>query len=762
MKSDGPTAMGDEVAANFYSGKYFWVLPVVLLFVGQILVVTLLGVRKPGPVLADTIILTLNLLCLYVFLRAARSSHSLARCFWYLATFSSAVFCVGVLLELYVLAISPSAFVARVSDVISVFWFSPVSFALFLEPDFDFRRFDKINILDFIQVGLLYAVIYFFFLYMPSREQASSPFAHTWLRATWAGSLIYDGVMAVAFLLRGVLTDSRLIRALFGRIGLFLLCACAGDLYYNYLGATLLTGSWFEIVWCILSTMPIVIAGTWDETTLEKAGPPRPVSSLIGKGLFPPFFAFLVVLLSMVTERVHIAFALVTVAISFSCSSWRLLIVQRRQEQAQAELREQITERERVERQLRENEEHLEEQVAERTARLEESNAQLRQSQKMEAIGRLAGGVAHDFNNLLTVIRGYGQLILDRAQDREIRGNAEHIDHAAGRAASLTNQLLAFSRRQVLQPTVFNLNELIQNLEKMLRRLIGEDIEVTTRFAPQLGLIRADRGQIEHAIMNLVVNARDAMPKGGKLMLETSNTHLDEAYLRQHPGGQCGPHVMLAVSDTGAGIAPEDLPKIFEPFFTTKELGKGTGLGLSMVYGSIKQSGGNIWVYSEPGKGTTFKIFLPSVDAPLESLHSDKVIAVNNLGDETILLVEDDEKVRELVRTVLEQYGYTVLTVEKATLAEALCRNHDGPIHLLLSDIVMPEMNGSELARRLAMLRPETKVLFMSGYTSDAIVYHGMLDQGFSFLQKPFTLAALAEKVRGVLDMPPRQPHAAE
>jgi len=754
MEPDGAKPASGPLAARLLFGKNFWVAPVAILFVAQICVLTLLGTRRPGPALADSIELALYLLSFYAYLRAARSSRSLARYFWYVAAFSSLVFTVGVLMELYVLVISPSPFVASIADVISVFWFGPVSLTLFLEPGFELRRFDKIHLLDFLQVVLLWVVIYFFFLYMPSRETASSPFAHTWLRDTWAGSSIYDGVMAGTFLLRAVLADSRIVRALFGRVGVFLLVCGAGDFYYDYLGATLQTGSWFEIIWTILAIVPIVIAATWDESKLELTAVPRPIGSLIDKRLFPPLFALLVLFLSLMIVRVHTTFGIIVVAISFACSTLRLIIVQQRQDRTQAELRSQIAERERVERQLRENEEHLEEQVAERTAKLEESSAQLRQAQKMEAIGRLAGGVAHDFNNLLMVIRGYGQLIIDRAPSPELRANAQRIDEAAVRATSLTSQLLAFSRRQVLQPTVFNLNSLVRNLEKMLHRLIGEDIDLTTSLAPDLGLIRADHGQIEQVIMNLVVNARDAMPTGGQLTIETANAYLDEAYLQHHPTAQQGPHVLLAVSDTGIGIDPDTLTKIFEPFFTTKGPGHGTGLGLSMVYGIVKQSGGNVWVYSEPGKGTSFKIYLPTVDAAPESLLAEPRAVANLRGTETILLVEDDQQVRELVRTVLVACGYSLLTADNPAAAISLCRDNSGEIHLLLTDVVMPGMSGRDLAKQVAVLRPNMKVLFMSGYTTNAIVHHGVLDPGVSFLQKPFTLASLAAKVRELLDSP--------
>jgi PAS domain S-box-containing protein len=375
---------------------------------------------------------------------------------------------------------------------------------------------------------------------------------------------------------------------------------------------------------------------------------------------------------------------------------------------------------------------------------------QLRQTQKMEAIGTLSGGIAHDFNNLLTVIKGYVSLVLDGVQDERLRVHVEHIDEAAERAASLTRQLLAFSRRQVLQPKVINLNVLVMNLGKMLQRLIGEDIEMKTIIARNLGSVKTDPGQIEQVIMNLAVNARDAMPKGGKLTLETANIDLDEAQAHEHASVPPGRYVMLAVSDTGVGMNSETRAHIFEPFFTTKEMGRGTGLGLSMVYGIVKQSGGSIWVYSEPGHGTTFKIYLPRVEEPAEKLPSKQQPGPNILGTETILLVEDDRQVRELARAVLTACGYSVLVGDP----RSFCDDHTAPIHLLLTDVVMPGFSGRELANQLVARRPEIKVLYMSGYTNNAILHHGVLDADTFFLQKPFTPMVLANKVREVLDSP--------
>ena len=381
---------------------------------------------------------------------------------------------------------------------------------------------------------------------------------------------------------------------------------------------------------------------------------------------------------------------------------------------------------------------------------------QLVQSQKMEAVGRLAGGIAHDFNNLLTVITSYSDLLLeDLAPTDPMRQDVEQVRHAADGAAALTRQLLAFSRQQVLAPRVVNLSAVVQSVEKMLRRVIGEDVELVTSLAPDLGAVKADVGQLEQVLMNLAVNARDAMPTGGKLTLETANVEHDPNYAREQEASPVRRFVMLAVSDTGIGMDEATKARIFEPFFTTKEPGKGTGLGLATVYGIVRQSGGFIWVYSEPGRGTTFKIYLPEVDAPPDAAGG----AATELprGTETVLLVEDAAAVRAAVRQVLERQGYTVLEAPHGNAALALATAHEGPIHLLLTDVVMPGLSGRQVADQLKQLRPDTRVLYASGYTDDAVVRHGVLEAGIAYLQKPFTTGGLARKVREVLDHPPRR-----
>jgi PAS domain S-box-containing protein len=384
---------------------------------------------------------------------------------------------------------------------------------------------------------------------------------------------------------------------------------------------------------------------------------------------------------------------------------------------------------------------------------------QLRQSQKMEAVGRLAGGIAHDFNNLLMVISGYSEFLLDRlGPDPALRGPAQEIKSAAERASSLTRQLLAFSRKQMLAPKILDLNAVVTENFKMLTRVIGEDIDLVMVPGAALGAVRADAGQIEQVIMNLAVNARDAMPSGGKLTIETSNVLLDEDYARFRTPLKPGDYVMLAISDTGAGMDSETQSHIFEPFFTTKGM-KGTGLGLSTVYGIIKQSGGYIWVYSELNRGTTFKIYLPRVpehaDSVAQVASAPAENAVAEMGTETILLVEDEANLRYLARQFLEKQGYHVIEAADGAVAIQVAVAHDGVIHLLLTDVIMPGMNGREVARRISEIRPNTKVLYMSGYTENVIGHNGTLDAGVRLLQKPFTLRDLKNKVREVLDSTP-------
>jgi PAS domain S-box-containing protein len=390
--------------------------------------------------------------------------------------------------------------------------------------------------------------------------------------------------------------------------------------------------------------------------------------------------------------------------------------------------------------------------ITEQKLATDELQEQLRQAQKMEAVGRLAGGVAHDFNNLLSVIMGYTSLSLDAvSSDDPIRAQLSEVLSASERARELTRQLLAFSRQQVLEPRVVNLNEVISHVERMLERLIGEDVEFTALKAKDLGSVRVDPGQIEQVLLNLVVNARDAMPKGGKLTLETANVELDETYAAEHPPVVAGSHVMLAVSDTGHGMDRTTQERIFEPFFTTKEIGRGTGLGLSTVFGVVRQSGGHIWVYSEPGKGAVFKLYFPRAQAEAH-VPGHRPRPVPRSGTETVLVLEDEEHVRRVVLAMLARTGYRVL--EAATPARAIDIASDPAqgIDLLLTDVVMPTMSGPEVVERIRELRPKLKAICMSGYTDETVFRHGILESGVAFLQKPITPDSLRQKIRSVLD----------
>lgn len=379
---------------------------------------------------------------------------------------------------------------------------------------------------------------------------------------------------------------------------------------------------------------------------------------------------------------------------------------------------------------------------------------QLRQSQKMEAVGRLAGGVAHDFNNLLTALSGYTDLLLQRrpTEQEPFHHDVEQIKKVGERAASLTRQLLVFSRKQAVSPRKLSLNRIVVDMEKMLRRMIGEDIELVTILKSQAGFVEADPGQIEQVIMNLVVNARDAMPQGGKLTIETADVYLDEAYIRQHIETRAGHYVVMAISDNGHGMDNQTCARIFEPFFTTKDPDKGTGLGLSTVYGIVKQSNGHIWVYSEPEQGTTFKIYFPKVHAGTKPAQPQELTVPIPVGSETILLVEDEDVVRNLAIRILRRGGYTVLAASQGAEAIQICRQYQGAIDLLVTDVVMPGgMNGRELAEQLLPQYPALKVLYMSGYTDDVIVRHGISDETLAFLEKPFSPDVLARKVHQML-----------
>ncbi|HEY3821914.1 MAG TPA: response regulator [Polyangiaceae bacterium] len=376
---------------------------------------------------------------------------------------------------------------------------------------------------------------------------------------------------------------------------------------------------------------------------------------------------------------------------------------------------------------------------------------QLRHAQKMDAVGRLAGGVAHDFNNVLSVILSYSELMLaDLKPGDPMRADVQEICTAGKRAASLTRQLLLFSRQKVAAPAVLDLNEVVRSMKNMLGRLLGADVDLTLRLCDDIGRVVADGGHMEQVMMNLTVNARDAMPEGGRLTIESKNVYLDEDYARVHHGVQAGSYVMVAVTDTGVGMDRETQTRIFEPFFTTKPAGKGTGLGLSTVFGIVQQAGGHLWVYSEPGTGTTFRVYLPRTDSPL-SLAQELAPVESQRGTETILLVDDDDQVRAVARDILRRLGYVVIDTSNGGEALLLAEQTKSTIHLLLTDVVLPHLSGPQIAARLTAQRPETSVLFMSGYTGEGMLQHGLLDSTAAYLQKPITPEALSRRVREVL-----------
>ena len=802
--------------------------------------------------LASNIIeFALVLLAAAACFEAANRTTVYARRFWRLMGVAFALYALGQAMATYYDSVLHASFEQYwPSDILFLFHVAPMALALFLGDDTaESRVYRWQRWLDFLQIGIVSLSAYFFFLYLPlALPHSRASIDLLYVKVTAGRGLL----IASAFILRATLTNSKLVKSLFGRMALFLVIFFACEVAYDYVEVWghVPFGTWYELLWTIPRVLMVWLASSWrapqDSEPVRKEGTTE--SLLLAQFAH---IAFPLLVLGMATRAIEqqLKLAVAAVLASFSCSSLRLFLGQRAQNEllaqqkrgaeamrlaeakfrgllesapdplvavnldgrivvvnAQAEKtfgykREEllgqpmdilVVERLRekcsayrtrffkepnralagttleifglrrdgtefpveINLSLLETEEGLWGSAAIRDlTERRKLESQFRQAQKMESIGTLSGGIAHDFNNLLTVILSYSHSLAEELNgDSKHQRAAEQIHQAAERGAALTRQMLAFSRQQVFQVRVLNLNDIIRNLLKMLQRIIGEHIEITTALADDLKPVKADPGQLEQILMNLSVNARDAMPKGGKLTLETSNVVLDEDFVRLHVGASAGPQVLLTVSDTGTGMDSATQARIFEPFFTTKGPGQGTGLGLAMVYGVVKQSGGSIWVNSKVGVGTTFNIYLPQAQGVSEAPAPKKPQTTLKQGSETILVVEDDPGVRELVCMMLTAKGYTVLTAQHPSDAESVCQRHSGNIHLLLTDMILPGASGREIAKRVSTLRPGIKVLFMSGYTDDALIRDHSLDESFAFLQKPFTQGSVAAKVREVLD----------
>jgi len=664
-------------------------------------------------------------------LLAARRSRDLARTFWGLFSLAFSAYGISnVVWMLYENWLRQPIPASVISQFLYLCYDAPIVMALFLREGEDPSGLDWQRSLDFVQMLIVAFLIYYDFLFL--RALQSGPHSLEVMEQVMTNVLNF--VLAAAFLARSYWGHTSLVRSLCRRMAIYFvvyaLCAAVGDYALTFIGTN--SGSWTSLAWTVPFVAAAILAAGYEPQ--EHAEIPATTGEWNREKFLLKNFGLAIMPLTVwglalrAADHDHVI-AYGTVIISLTCYGAHLTITQFRNQESVVALR-----------------------ASEERYRL--LFEQLVQSEKMLAIGRLAGGVAHDFNNVLTIIMGYAQQLMDSPDSRadEIQHNAGQIITASNRAASSTRQLLAFGRKQVLRPSVMNLNAVIIDVDKMLRRLISENVEIVTRPVADLWPVKADLGQIEQVLLNLVINARDAMPTGGTLTIETANVNLDEVYAREHAGVHPGSYVMLAVSDTGIGMDKETREHIFEPFFTTKEAGKGSGMGLATVYGIVQQSGGHLWVYSEPGQGSVFKVYLPRAEGTTAEAEPATVHRPAMSGTETILVAEDDAQVLDLTVAILTACGYRVIELEKIGDAERICREHLGKIDLLLTDVVMREKSGPELAQQVQRQRPDIKVLFMSGYTDTAIVHHGVLDPGVAFLPKPFTPSTLAAKVREVLD----------
>ncbi len=654
----------------------------------------------------------------------------MARTFWMLFAFAFTAYGVSnVVWTYYENWLHQPVPASPVSQFLYLCYDAPIVMALFLGEGEDASGLDWYRSLDFVQMLMVAFLIYYDFLFLRTLPGG----VHSLDLMEQGMTNVLNFVLAIAFVMRSFWARSPLARSLCRRMSVYLivyaLAAGVGDYALTFIHTD--SGSWSSLAWTVPFVVATMLAAGYEQPAETAAVVPetwnerRFLLKNAGLAVMPLTVWALAI---KAANHDHIV-AYGTVIVSLACYGAHLTLSQYRNHRNAEALR-----------------------ASEERYRL--LFQQLLQAEKMQAIGRLAGGVAHDFNNVLTIVMGYAQQMLDSENPAadSVHNGASQIITASNRAAALTRQLLAFGRKQVLQPSTLNLNAIIVDVDKMLRRLIHENVEIVTTPSPQLGAVKADVSQMEQVLLNLVINARDAMPDGGTLTIETANVELDDAYAREHAGVNSGSYVMLAVSDTGQGMSADILAHIFEPFFTTKEVSKGSGMGLATVYGIVQQSGGHIWVYSEPGRGSTFKVYLPRVEESAERAARAQTPEPTIRGKETILVAEDDPHVRDLTVAILKACGYLVLELKNVLEADRVCEQHTGHIDLLLTDVVMREMSGPDLARRMQKLRPKTKILFMSGYTDNASVRQGVLDAGIAFLAKPFTPSALAGKVRQVLD----------